>query len=133
MSYSQEGFDNDIILSGMNQREPNFDSMELSRQNILDSEKEKDLELEKLRRSLDACEHLRRVRQEVEDWDYDTSCAEGFALQRDTLKEIIKEARKELEMITPISSKIRDLFDHAKKALEILNKVEDKQWQKKDM
>jgi hypothetical protein len=34
----------------------------------------------------------------------------------------IEKARKELEMISPVSSKVRPLFDHVENALEILNK-----------
>ena len=36
-------------------------------------------------------------------------------------RKTIEEARKELEMISPVSSKVRPLFEHVKNALDILN------------
>jgi tRNA-dihydrouridine synthase len=44
-------------------------------------------------------------------------------VERNRLKDIIDEARKELEMVSPVSSKVRPLFEHVENALEILRTI----------
>jgi hypothetical protein len=83
--------------------------------------KEERAEVDELRTELEATQHLLTISEEVNQ-GYEKDCAMGFALQRDSLKKIIREARQELEMISPVSSKVRPIFEYVQNALDILGK-----------